>query len=231
MATLYIIVIAAAAFGYLIGSVPFGLVFTRLAGLGDIRKVCSGNIGATNVLRTGKKGLTILVLICDMLKGAAAVWGTFFIIVEFFPNIAQALQIMLVIVCLMAGLMAVVGHSFPVWLKFKGGKGVAATFGFMLATAPVVGLLALITWLAAAIAFRISSLAALAALALAPLYAALMPNVARPIVTAYIVLAALGYVRHKDNIKRLLKGEESKINFKTQGEKSESDGKTAKRRR
>ncbi len=184
----------AAALGYLLGSIPFGLVLTRLAGLGDIREVGSGNIGTTNVLRTGRKGLAAATLLLDGGKGAAAAlvlaqWG--------------------VEAGLVAALAAVVGHNFPVWLKFTGGKGVATTLGVLLAVAWPVGVLACLTWLVVAVVFRYSSLAALMALSAAPIYAFWLADGA---VTALAgVLAVLVAIRHHANIRRLLRGQESKI--------------------
>ena len=185
----------AAGLGYLLGSIPFGLLLTRLAGLGDIRGIGSGNIGATNVLRTGNKGLAAATLLLDGGKGAAAaalfgaLWG--------------------VDAGLVAGLASVLGHNFPVWLRFKGGKGVATTLGVVLVAAWPVGVTAILVWLATAALFRISSLAALLALATAPLvaWAVTAPEVA----AATLCLAVLGIARHHANIARLLKGEEPKI--------------------
>jgi glycerol-3-phosphate acyltransferase PlsY len=189
----------AAAAGYLAGSIPFGLVLTRLAGLGDVRAIGSGNIGATNVLRTGRKGLALLTLLLDGGKGAAAafafawLWG---------GEAGRALG-------LVAGLGAVVGHDFPAWLRFQGGKGVATSLGVLLAAAWPVGALACLTWLAVAGLFRYSSLAALSALGAAPFYAwYLVPG---PVVPLAAVLAALAVVRHRANIGRLARGEEPKI--------------------
>src|SRR5688572_17836616 len=142
---------AAFAFGYLLGSIPFGVVLTRLAGLGDIRKVGSGNIGATNVLRTGHKGLALATLLLDAAKGAVAL----LLVVRFYTED----------MALAAGLGALVGHIFPIWLGFKGGKGVATALGLLLAAAWPIGALACLTWLAVAAIFRFSSLAALAAIA------------------------------------------------------------------
>ncbi len=184
--------------GYLLGSVPFGLVLTRLAGLGDLRGIGSGNIGTTNVLRTGRRDLAAATLLLDGGKGAAAVliaklWG---------PDVA-----------LMAALGAVLGHLFPVWLRFKGGKGVATTLGVFLALAWQVGVAACATWLAVAVALRYSSLSALVAVAAAPLYAWwLLGDLQMVELTA--VLAMLVWIRHHENIRRLLKGEESKIGGK-----------------
>ena len=149
--------LAAFAGGYLLGSLPFGLLVTKMAGLGDIRQLGSGNIGTTNVLRTGRKDLAAATLLLDGGKGAAAV-----LIAQFFwgPDMA-----------LLAGLGAVIGHLFPVWLKFKGGKGVATTLGTLLALDFAVGAGACLTWLAVALILRYSSLAALLAVASAPVFA------------------------------------------------------------
>ena len=180
------------------GSIPFGLVLTRAAGLGDIRAVGSGNIGATNVLRTGHKGLALATLLLDGGKGAAAVMIAGFLLSP--------------IAGLLAGTMAVIGHNFPVWLRFKGGKGVATTLGMMCASVPLVGLMACATWLAVAALFRYSSLAALAALALAPAYAALVGQWEAAV--AFAILGVLGWIRHHANLRRLLRGEEPKIGGK-----------------
>lgn len=191
---------AAAVLGYLLGSVPFGLLLTKAAGLGDIRAIGSGNIGATNVLRTGRKGLALATLLLDGGKGAIAVL------------IATALT-RDPTVPLIAGVAAVLGHNFPVWLKFKGGKGVATTLGMMLAAAPVVGAAACLTWALVAALFRYSSLAALVALALAPLYAELVVHDHR-VALAFLALAALGWFRHRANLARLKKAQEPKIGAK-----------------
>jgi acyl phosphate:glycerol-3-phosphate acyltransferase len=193
----------AALGGYLLGSVPFGLVLTRMAGLGDIREVGSGNIGATNVLRTGNKPLALATLICDSGKGGAAVYLAS-VFIGYFE------------MALVAGVMAVVGHNFPVWLRFKGGKGVATTFGMLLVAIAPVGLAACLTWLATAVIFRFSSLAAIVALAVAPLYAwILIPEPANvPSTMAATFIALLVIYRHKTNIARLYRGEEPKIGKK-----------------
>jgi glycerol-3-phosphate acyltransferase PlsY len=186
---------AGALAGYLLGSIPFGLVLTRLAGLGDIRKIGSGNIGATNVLRTGNKGLAAATLLLDGGKGAGAVLvGN----ALFGPDMA-----------IMAGGGAILGHLFPVWLKFKGGKGVATTLGILLALDWRVGVLACLTWLAVAALFRVSSLAALAATAAAVGYAGWLGT--RQEVQFVAFLAALVWISHRANIGRLLKGQEPKI--------------------
>src|SRR6185369_2368584 len=201
---------AAAAAGYLLGSIPFGFVLTRLAGLGDIRNVGSGNIGATNVLRTGRKGLALATLLLDGAKGAVAL-----LLVNRFYTEDMALA---------AGIGAMLGHVFPVWLGFKGGKGVATALGLLLAAAWPIGALACLTWLAVAALFRFSSLAALAAIALAPLYAwaadrLLWPLWGSAVVYAQVakfalVVAILVWLRHAGNIRRLLSGTEPKIGQK-----------------
>ena len=185
--------------GYLLGSIPFGLLITKFGGAGDLRNVGSGNIGATNVLRTGRRGLAAITLVLDGGKGAFAVWlGTM-------AAIPQAADIG----GLVAGAGAVLGHNFPLWLRFKGGKGVATTLGMMLGSTPIVGAMACVTWIAMAIIFRYSSLAALIALAIAPVFALLlgMNNSA----LMFSALALLGWVRHWTNIGRLIKSEEPQI--------------------
>ena len=186
--------------GYFLGSIPFGLVLTRIAGLGDIRAIGSGNIGATNVLRTGRKGLALATLLLDGGKGALAV-----VLVNAFVNDAA-------ILALVAGTAAVLGHNFPVWLKFKGGKGVATTFGLMIAAAPVVGIMVCATWAVIAAIFRISSLSAMVALAFAPVYALALGHTEEA--AAFALLGVLGWIRHRANLRRLLKGEEPRIGAK-----------------
>lgn len=186
---------AALAGGYLLGSLPFGLVLTRLAGLGDVRSIGSGNIGATNVLRTGRKGLAAATLLLDAGKGAAAVliaqvWG---------PDMA-----------LVAALGAVVGHLFPVWLGFKGGKGVATALGVFLALSFPIGAACCGLWLLMALLFRMSSVSSLASVAAAPLLSwFVLADLQMVELTAAI--AVLVWWRHHPNIRRLLKGEEPKI--------------------
>lgn len=189
--------IGAAVAGYLLGSIPFGLILTRLAGLGDVRTQGSGNIGASNVLRTGKKSLAAATLFLDGGKGVLACY--------FFLSDAPA-------IAMTAGFSAILGHNFPLWLKFKGGKGVATSLGVWLALAWPVGLLACLTWLAAAALFRFSSLAALIALAAAPLYAFMLGD--RPLALMGAAIALMAVWRHRENIDRLLKGSEPKIGRK-----------------
>ncbi|SFI68874.1 glycerol-3-phosphate 1-O-acyltransferase PlsY [Aerobium aerolatum] len=187
----------ALAFGYLLGSVPFGLLLTRAAGLGDVRQIGSGNIGATNVLRTGNKGLAALTLILDALKGTAAVliaanWGSD--------------------AALFAGVGAFLGHIFPIWLRFKGGKGVATYLGILAAFSWKAALVFAAAWLAVAFLSRYSSLAALVATAVSPLvlYIVGLPDFA----LALLALTALVYIKHAANITRLVSGKESKIGAK-----------------
>ena len=189
--------------GYLAGSIPFGVIITKLAGTGDLRAISSGNIGATNVLRTGRKDLALITLLGDGGKGAMAVGLAWWVTREASPQ-AQAL------LAAAAGGAAFLGHLFPVWLSFKGGKGVATFLGTLLAAAWPVGLAAAATWIVVARLFKISSLAALVAAALAPAYAVLVGR-PWPIAALALIMAALIYVRHIPNISRLLKGEEPRI--------------------
>jgi len=193
----------AAVGGYLLGSIPFGVIATRLGGAQDLRTIGSGSIGATNVLRTGRKDLAAITLLGDGGKGAVAV------LIAWLATRNATAEAQSVLTAIAAG-AAFLGHLFPVWLKFKGGKGVATFFGTLLAAAWPVGLLAGATWLVVAFLFRISSLAGLAAVALAPVY---VFAVGRPTPIAYLALfmAILIYVRHAPNIRRLLKGEEPRI--------------------
>jgi glycerol-3-phosphate acyltransferase PlsY len=185
-----------AGLGYLLGSVPFGLLLTRAAGLGDIRRIGSGNIGATNVLRTGHKGLAGATLLLDAAKGAAAV------------NLGLLAASDAGV--FVAGLAAVLGHMFPVWLGWRGGKGVATGFGVLIAASPVVGLAAGVVWLAVAFTTRFSSAGALAAFAVAPVLAAGLHQPVWIILLA-VSVALLVWLRHRANISRLLNGTEPRI--------------------
>jgi glycerol-3-phosphate acyltransferase PlsY len=190
--------ILAAALGYLLGSVPYGLLLTRFAGLGDIRAIGSGSIGATNVLRTGNRKLAAATLVLDAAKGAVALllarwlWGED--------------------AGLLAGFAALLGHTFPVWLGFRGGKGVATAAGVVLAAQPGLGLLLVCVWLAMAALTRISSASALTACALAPVVAALSGDwrLAGFCLGVALVIA----IRHQANIRRLIAGTEPKIGKK-----------------
>ena len=202
--------------GYLIGSIPFGLLLTRLAGYGDVRSIGSGNIGATNVLRTGNKGLALATLLLDGGKGAAAV-----LLAKLYgPDPA-----------LMAAAGAILGHSFPIWLGFRGGKGMATALGILLALSPLVGVLCCLTWLLVAFTLRYSSLAALVSIGMAPVYGYIisMRSVYEPLsgiglsnsvladpqrAQFFMFLAVLVWIRHHQNIRRLLTGKEPKIGEK-----------------
>ena len=188
-------VVFAAVLGYLLGSIPFGLLLTRAAGMGDIRTIGSGNIGATNVLRTGNRWLAAATLLLDAGKGAAAVllarwlWGE--------PA------------ALMAAVTAFLGHVFPVWLGFRGGKGVATFIGVLLALSWPVGLICCAVWLVIAFAQRYSSLAALTAAGTAPIFAYIFSGL--PLAVTAAVLAVILFLRHGTNISRLIAGTEPKI--------------------
>jgi glycerol-3-phosphate acyltransferase PlsY len=199
----YTEIAAALAGGYLLGSTPFGVLVMKAAGAGDPRAIGSGNIGATNVLRSGRRDLAALTLLGDGGKGAVAVLIAW-LVTRGRDDQAQALLTAL------AGGAAFLGHLFPVWLGFKGGKGVATFFGTLLAAAWPVGLLAGGTWILMAAVFRISSLAALTAAVLAPVYVLVLHR-PHPIAVLAVVMAALIYLRHAPNIRRLLKGEEPRI--------------------
>ncbi|MFN3169233.1 MAG: glycerol-3-phosphate 1-O-acyltransferase PlsY [Hyphomicrobiales bacterium] len=200
--------LAAFLFGYLLGSIPFGLLLSKLAGLGDVRSIGSGNIGATNVLRTGRKDIAAATLLLDAGKGFAAVM----LAAQFGPGTAA-----------LAAIGALVGHCYPIWLKFNGGKGVATFLGVVLALSWPHALLFALVWLGMAFAMRYSSLAALAATVCVPLAAFLFPEgsflgaFAIGEVTAIMVL--LIWWKHRANIARLIKGQESKIG----GSKAESE--------
>ncbi len=192
--------------GYLLGSIPFGVLATRMAGI-DIRSIGSGNIGATNVLRTGRKDLAAMTFIGDTGKGAAAVGLAYVLLMH--ADLATRQTAMA-----LAGAAAFLGHLFPVWLKFKGGKGVATFLGTLFAAAWPMGLIAGGLWLLTAFTFRISSLSALVAAALVVPVAFLLHVGAYPFMGMALFMAVLIYVRHRDNIRRLLKGEEPKIGKK-----------------
>ena len=189
------------AIGYLLGSIPFGLVLTRLAGAGDLRSIGSGSIGATNVLRTGRKGLAAATVLLDGAKGAFAVW----VGGQMLQEGGAAL----------AGVFAFIGHCYPVWLRFRGGKGVATMFGVSVALAWAVGLVFAIVWLGALALSRISSLGGMSAAISAPLAAlALGRNDLFPGLAAMAVVVIW---RHRSNITRLLRGEEPRVGSSKQG--------------
>jgi glycerol-3-phosphate acyltransferase PlsY len=189
-----LIYVVAAIGGYLAGSIPFGIVLTRLAGQGDIRNVGSGNIGATNVLRTGSKPLAVATLLCDLLKGTLPV----LIALNFDLNAG-----------ITAGIASFIGHIFPVWLKFKGGKGVATYLGAVLGLSWPAALVFCGVWLAVAVIFRRSSLAGLTASALVPVWANLSGSPF--LIWPFALMAAIIFFTHRANIARLLQGREPKI--------------------
>ena len=189
--------IIALVFGYLLGSIPFGLLLTRAAGLGDVRAIGSGNIGATNVLRTGNKGLAAATLILDALKGTAAA----LIAAHYGPALG-----------LWAGFGAFIGHLFPVWLGFKGGKGVATYLGVLIGLAWQGALVFAAVWLIVAIVFRYSSLAALTAAVLVPI--ALWFQASPQIAGLFAVMSVIVFIKHRANITRLMAGTEGRIGAK-----------------
>ena len=191
---------AALLLGYLLGSIPFGVLLTRLGGAGDLRQIGSGNIGATNVLRTGRKGLAAATLILDMGKGAAAV----LIADALFPGTAM-----------LGGLAAFIGHCYPVWLKFKGGKGVATLMGVVLALSWPAGLVYAAVWLGMLAALRISSLSGMTAAISAPVSAAFFDRT--ELVLMLLALALIVVWKHRENIDRLLSGTEPKVGKKKDG--------------
>lgn len=185
--------------GYVFGSIPFGLILTRLAGLGDVRRIGSGNIGATNVLRTGNRALAVLTLLLDVSKGAAPVLLAGMLAAPGHGGDAR----------LAAAAGAVIGHMFPVWLRFRGGKGVATALGVLLAISWAAGLVGLGVWLLVALLFRYSSLAALVSTATAPAYVLYF---AGPTAAWFVAgLALLIWARHRDNIRRLIDGTEGRV--------------------
>jgi len=181
--------------GYFFGSIPFGLLLTKFAGEGDIRKIGSGNIGATNVLRTGHKSLAAATLILDAGKGAFGVY----VIGLYLPDIYLGI----------AGASAVVGHCYPIWLKFSGGKGVATGLGIIAMLSPLSGFLFIITWIIIAFLFRYSSLSALLAFFVSSISSLFVER--SDISLAILFMTLITFFRHKENIKRLVSGTESKI--------------------
>lgn len=190
-------ILAALIFGYLLGSIPFGLVLTRMAGLGDVRSIGSGNIGATNVLRTGNKKIAAATLLCDMLKGTIAV----LIVAYFGRDYALA-----------AGFGAFIGHIAPVWLGFKGGKGVATYLGILLGLAWPGALVFIAAWIIIALLTRYSSLSALIACVLAPL--SILYLGFEKTALLFMILTVIVFIKHRANIQRLLSGTETKIGSK-----------------
>jgi acyl phosphate:glycerol-3-phosphate acyltransferase len=192
------LLLVALIIGYLLGSIPFGLILTRLAGTADLRSIGSGNIGATNVLRTGRKGLAAATLICDMLKGTLAV-----LIAGYFGGPDAAM---------LAALGSFLGHLFPVWLKFKGGKGVAVYIGVLIGLFWPAAVLFCLVWLATAVTSRYSSLSALVASFITPIFLWWFGHLA--LASLFAVLTMLLFYMHRENIKRLRAGNEGRIGQK-----------------
>ena len=194
MTAIWLGTISALLLGYLLGSIPFGLLLTKMAGGGDIRDIGSGNIGATNVLRTGRRGLAALTLLLDLLKGFAAVW----LAQSFFPGHDA-----------IAAAGAFFGHLYPVWLKFKGGKGVATYAGIMFALLWQGGVIYAVTWIGALAIFRISSVAGLLAALMAPIAAAYFERY--DLVAMLVACTLIIFWKHRANIERLIDGTEPRI--------------------
>ena len=194
-------------FGYFVGSIPFGLILTKAFGLGDIRKIGSGNIGATNVLRTGNKKIALMTLLLDGIKGAFAIFLTQ---KAFDYEILIKLNNDIIFFECVVGVAAVIGHCFPIWLKFKGGKGVATGFGIILCFDLLVGILSLVTWLLITKLFKISSLSALVAYFFIPIFI-FLNSLENNVFISSIIISCICFFKHAENIKRLLKGSEPKI--------------------
>ena len=202
----YWILISLFLFGYFIGSIPFGLILTKLSGLGDIRNIGSGNIGATNVLRTGNKKIALLTLILDGGKGALAIFITSlffkFLLIRNFIDL-EALQSLVAV-------GAVTGHCFPVWLRFRGGKGVATGFGLIITLNIFVGLAALLIWIITTKIFKISSMSALLAYLLIPILM-FFNSTENYFLIASLMISSICWFQHRENIRRLINGSEPKI--------------------
>ena len=193
-------------FGYFMGSIPFGLLLSKLSGLGDIRKIGSGNIGATNVLRTGNKKIALLTLILDGTKGALAIY-----VVSISPSFIEFhLTNNINLFQSLVAVSAVIGHCFPIWLNFKGGKGVATGFGTIIFLNMYVGVIALLIWVSIAKLFRISSLSALISYLFIPISMFFFTS-EKSFFIASVLISLICYLQHRENIKRLLNGSEAKI--------------------
>ena len=193
-------------FGYFMGSIPFGLLLSKLSGLGDIRKIGSGNIGATNVLRTGNKKIALLTLILDGTKGALAIY-----VVSISPSFIEFhLTNNVNLFQSLVAVSAVIGHCFPIWLNFKGGKGVATGFGTIIFLNMYVGMIALLIWVSIAKLFRISSLSALISYLFIPISMFFFTS-EKSFFLASVLISLICYLQHRENIKRLLNGSEAKI--------------------
>ena len=192
-------------FGYFLGSIPFGLILTKTSGLGDIRKIGSGNIGATNVLRTGNKKIALFTLLLDGGKGALAIY----LITIILPKVFNNLNMIEFYQCTVA-ISAVVGHCFPIWLRFKGGKGVATGFGVILSLNLNIGIVALLIWVLIAKVFKISSMSALIAFFLIPVLMFYYETEIIYFLSSFLI-SLVCFVQHRENIKRLINRSEPKI--------------------
>ena len=202
----YLVLASIFLFGYFLGSIPFGLILTKISGLGDIRKIGSGNIGATNVLRTGNKQLALFTLLLDGGKGAIAIYLITIISTTVFNNNFDIVEFYQ---CTIA-ISAVIGHCFPIWLRFKGGKGVATGFGVILSLNLIIGIVALLIWVLIAKVFKISSMSALIAYFLIPILMFYFETELIYFLSSFII-SLICFVQHRENIKRLINRSEPKI--------------------
>ena len=202
----YLVLVSIFIFGYFLGSIPFGLILTKISGLGDIRKIGSGNIGATNVLRTGNKKIALFTLLLDGGKGALAIYLITIILPKVFDNNLNMIEFYQ---CTVA-ISAVVGHCFPIWLRFKGGKGVATGFGVILSLNLNIGIVALLIWMLIAKVFKISSMSALIAYFLIPILMFYFETENIYFLSSFII-SLICFVQHRENIKRLINRNEPKI--------------------
>ena len=202
----YLVLVSIFVFGYFLGSIPFGLILTKISGLGDIRKIGSGNIGATNVLRTGNKKIALFTLLLDGGKGAVAIYLITIILTKVFDNNFYMLEFYQ---CTVA-ISAVVGHCFPIWLRFKGGKGVATGFGVILSLNLNIGIVALLIWVLIAKVFKISSMSALIAYFLIPVLMFYYETEIIYFLSSFLI-SLVCFVQHRENIKRLINRSEPKI--------------------
>ena len=202
----YLVLVSISIFGYFLGSIPFGLILTKISGLGDIRKIGSGNIGATNVLRTGNKKIALFTLLFDGGKGALAIYLITIILPKVFDNNFNMIEFYQ---CTVA-ISAVVGHCFPIWLRFKGGKGVATGFGVILSLNLNIGIVALLIWVLIAKVFKISSMSALIAYFLIPILMFYYETEFIYFLSSFLI-SLVCFVQHRENIKRLIHRSEPKI--------------------
>jgi len=202
----YLVLVSIFIFGYFLGSIPFGLILTKISGLGDIRKIGSGNIGATNVLRTGNKKIALFTLLLDGGKGALAIYLITIILPKVFDNNLNMIEFYQ---CTVA-ISAVVGYCFPIWLRFKGGKGVTSGFGVILSLNLNIGIVALLIWVLIAKVFKISSMSALIAFFLIPVLMFYYETEIIYFLSSFLI-SLVCFVQHRENIKRLINRSEPKI--------------------